>query len=128
MTRFLKTVEVQEIQQYQIRNFGGDYGLRDKALLESAIGGIQLTFGGQYLYPDIYSQAAAYLYHICKNHPFVDGNKRAGAMTAVVFLELNGYHFNAPPDVFANLVIDVASGKTLKNEITEFFKKYVKES
>lgn len=124
MTRFLKTVEVQEIQQYQIRNFGGDEGLRDKALLESAIGGIQLTFGGQYLYPDIYSQAAAYLYHICKNHPFVDGNKRAGAMTAVVFLELNQHHFNAPPDVFANLVIDVASGKIQKSEIAEFFKKY----
>lgn len=127
MTRFLNAVEVQEIQQYQIRNFGGDYGLRDKALLESAIGGIQLTFGGQYLYPDIYSQAAAYLYHICKNHPFVDGNKRAGAMTAVVFLELNGYHFNAPPDAFANLVIDVASGKIQKSEIAEFFKKYAKE-
>lgn len=124
MTRFLKTVEVQEIQQYQIRNFGGDYGLRDKALLESAIGGIQLTFGGQYLYPDIYSQAAAYLYHICKNHPFVDGNKRAGAMTAVVFLELNGYHFNAPPDMFANLVYRTAAGTFDKNEIIEFFKKY----
>ena len=128
MTRFLNTNNVIDIQNYQIRHFGGDPGLRDKALLESAIGGIQLTFGGQYLYPDIYSQAAAYLYHIFKNHPFVDGNKRAGAMAAVVFLELNGYHFNAPPDVFANLVIDVASGKTLKNEIAEFFKKYAEEN
>lgn len=124
MTRFLNAIEVQEIQNYQIRNFGGDYGLRDKTLLESAIGGIQLTFGGQYLYPDIYSQAAAYLFHLVKNHPFVDGNKRAGAMTAVVFLELNGYHFNAPPDTFANLVIDVASGKSEKEELIEFFKKY----
>lgn len=124
MTRFLNFINVCDIQDYQIKHFGGDAGLRDKHLLKSAIGGIQLTFGGQYLYPDIYSQAAAYLYHICKNHPFVDGNKRAGAMTAVVFLELNQYHFNAPPDVFANLVIDVASGKMQKSEIAEFFKKY----
>ena len=124
MTRFLNFNNVCDIQDYQIKHFGGDAGLRDRGLLESAIGGIQLTFGGQYLYPDIYSQAAAYLYHICKNHPFVDGNKRAGAMTAVVFLELNQYHFNAPPDVFANLVIDVASGKMQKSEIAEFFKKY----
>lgn len=113
-----------DIQNYQIQHFGGDPGLRDRSLLESAIGNVQAMFGGQYLYPDIYTQATAYLYSIVKNHPFVDGNKRAGAMAAVVFLELNGYHFNAPPDVFANLVIDVAAGKTQKETIIEFFKKY----
>lgn len=81
-------------------------------------------FGGQYLYPDIYSQAASYLFSIVKNHPFVDGNKRAGAMTAIVFLELNQHHFNAPPDVFANLVINVAAGKAKKETVIEFLKKY----
>ena len=124
MTRFLKWTEVMDINNYQIKHFGGEYGLRDKALLESALGGIQLTFGGQYLYPTIYHQATAYLYHIVKNHPFVDGNKRTGAMTAVVFLELNGYHFNAPPDVFANLVYRTSAENFEKNEILEFFKKY----
>ena len=127
MTRFLNWTDVMDIHNYQIRHFGGELGLRDKALLESALGGIQLTFGGQYLYPTIYHQATAYLYHIVKNHPFVDGNKRAGAMAAVVFLELNGYHFNAPPDVFANLVYRTAAGNFEKNEIVEFFQKYTKE-
>ena len=127
MTRFLHWTDVMDINNYQIRHFGGETGLRDKALLESALGGIQLTFGGQYLYPTIYHQATAYLYHIVKNHPFVDGNKRTGAMTAVVFLELNGYHFNAPPDVFANLVYRVAAEQFDKNEILEFFQKYAKE-
>ena len=124
MTRFLNYNNINNIQNYQIQHFGGDYGLRDKGLLESAIGNVQAMFGGQYLYSDIYSQATAYLYSIVKNHPFVDGNKRAGAMTAVVFLELNGYHFNAPPDVFANLVIGVAAGKIQKETIIKFFKKY----
>lgn len=124
MTRFLNYLDLRNIHDYQIRNFGGDYGLRDRGLLESALGNAQAMFGGQYLYPDIYSQAASYLFSIVKNHPFVDGNKRAGAMAAVVFLELNQHHFNAPPDVFANLVIDVASGKMQKSEIAEFFKKY----
>ena len=127
MTRFLNWVNVMDIHNYQIKHFGGELGLRDKALLESALGGIQLTFGGQYLYPTIYHQATASLYHIVKNHPFVDGNKRAGAMAAVVFLELNGYHFNAPPDVFANLVYRVAAEQFEKNEILEFFQKYAKE-
>ena len=124
MTRFLNWIEVSNIHNYQITHFGGELGLRDKALLESALGGIQLTFGGQYLYPDIYHQAAAYLYHIVKNHPFVDGNKRAGAMAAVVFLEVNCYHFNAPPDEFANVVYRVAAGQSEKGELIEFFKKY----
>ena len=127
MTRFLNWTEVMDIHNYQIKHFGGELGLRDKALLESALGGIQLTFGGQYLYPTIYHQATAYLYHLVKNHPFVDGNKRTGAMAAVVFLELNGYHFNAPPDVFANLVYRVAAEQFEKNEILEFFQKYAKK-
>ena len=127
MTRFLKWTEVMDINNYQIKHFGGELGLRDKGLLESAIKTVQITFGGDYLHKDIYSQAAAYLFHICKNHPFVDGNKRAGAMSAVVFLELNGYHFNAPPDVFANLVYRVAAEQFEKNEILEFFQKYTKE-
>lgn len=125
MTRFLNAIEVQEIQNYQIRNFGGDYGLRDRGLLESAINTPQITFSGEYLHKDIFSQAAAYLFHIVKNHPFVDGNKRAGAMTAVVFLEVNGYHFNATTDEFVNMVVNTASGKMQKSEVAEFFKNHI---
>ena len=125
MTRFLNWVNVMDIHQYQIQHFGGELGLRDKGLLESAIKTVQITFGGDYLHKDIYSQAAAYLFHICKNHPFVDGNKRAGAMSAVVFLELNGYHFNATNEQFTELVMNVASGKLLKDPIADFFRAHV---
>ena len=66
--------------------YGGLPGLRDEGLLESAVAQAVATFGGEYLHNDIFQMAAAYLFHIVQNHPFVDGNKRAGAAAAVVFL------------------------------------------
>lgn len=117
---FLTFAEIIEIHNYQIENFGGASGLRDMELLKSALGMPSATFGGTFLHPTIYEMAAAYLFHLVENHPFVDGNKRVGAMAALVFLDMNGIDFEASDEEFTAMVLRVASGKMLKAEITLF--------
>ena len=91
MIRFLDISEVLFILENQIELYGGMYGIRDKNMLKSAIAMPEATFDNEYLHSSIPSMAAAYCFHICKNHPFVDGNKRAALATTLVFLELNDY-------------------------------------
>ena len=121
---FLTFAEIIEIHDYQIGYFGGGEGLRDIELLSSAIGMPSATFGGEYLHPTIIEMAAAYLYHLVENHPFVDGNKRVGAMAALVFLDLNGYDFDASDADFTAMVLKVASGKMMKSEISMFLRQH----
>jgi death on curing protein len=115
--RFLSFAEVLIILQDQIRLYGGTYGLRDPALLSSALAMPSASFEGKFLHKDLYEQAAAYAYHICQNHPFVDGNKRTGLAAALVYLDLNGIEVFDPKDSLYSLMMDVASGKTGKAEI-----------
>ena len=124
---FLTFAEIIEIHNYQIENFGGASGVRDMELLKSAIGMPSATFGGTFLHPTIYEMAAAYLFHLVENHPFVDGNKRVGAMAALVFLDMNGIDFEASDEEFTAMVLRVASGKMLKAEITLFLIKHSSE-
>ncbi len=124
---FLTFAEIIEIHNYQIENFGGASGLRDMELLKSALGIPPATFGGTFLHPTIYEMAAAYLFHLVENHPFVDGNKRVGAMAALVFLDMNGIDFEASDEEFTAMVLRVASGKMLKAEITLFLKEHSSE-
>jgi len=77
-----------------IKTYGGSEGLRDAGLLHSAIAVPQASFGGNYLHAGLFEMAAAYLYHIVQNHPFVDGNKRTGAAAAIVFLAMNDIRFD----------------------------------
>src|SRR5438105_60286 len=86
---FLTLDEVLEIHSDQIDRYGGAHGIRDLNLLQSAIAMPQSGFGEQYLHESVFAMAAAYLFHITQNHPFVDGNKRTGLASALVFLELN---------------------------------------
>ena len=122
--QFLTFSDIVEIHEYQIENFGGASGLRDIELLKSAIGMPESTFGGAFRHPTIYEMAAAYLYHLVENHPFADGNKRVGAMAALVFLDINNIDFDAPEELLTEMVLKVASGKMLKAEITLFLKEY----
>src|SRR6266702_1459663 len=87
---FLTTDQVLEIHSDQIARYGGMAGVRDLGLLQSALAQPQATFGGQLLHADLFEMAAAYLFHLVQNHPFVDGNKRVGAVAAIVFLLTNG--------------------------------------
>ena len=68
--------------------------------------------------------AAAYLYHLVNNHPFIDGNKRVGAVASIVFLSLNGYDFDAAEDDFAEMVFTVARGELDKSDVTVFIKRW----
>lgn len=121
---FLNIAEALEIHQDQVTRYGGRPGIRDLELLKSALGVPAATFGGEYLHTDIYEMAAAYLFHIVKNHPFIDGNKRVGAVAAIIFLALNGYDFTAPPDELVDLVLSVISGDSGKADVAIFMKKW----
>jgi death on curing protein len=119
--KFLSLDEVLELHADQISSFGGTPGLRDEGLLESALAQPQATFGGQFLHPTISEQAAAYLYHIAMNHPFIDGNKRTAFAVTDTFLRLNGCALNLTDDEVYDLVMRVARGTMTKEELsTEF--------
>ena len=125
MIRFLTLSEVLLIYEDQMRRYGGAYGVRDLTLLSSAIYTPQATFERKYLYNGIPEMAAAYVYHICENHALVDGNKRVALASALVFLDINGYDFKCSEDELYEIIMDVASNKITKEELT---KKFVKRS
>lgn len=122
--QFLSLIEVLEIHQDQLVRYGGGAGIRDIELLKSALGMPAATYGGEFLHTGVYEMAAAYLFHLVKNHPFMDGNKRVGAVAALVFLSLNGYDFDAPEDDFAELVLAVARGEIDKAEVAVFMRRW----
>ncbi len=107
----------------QIKRYGGDPAIRDLGLLSSAIAMPKAGMREQYFHEDLFEMAAAYLYHIVRNHPFIDGNKRTGAVTAIVFLALNGIEINADDREFEVLIRNVVSGKLQKASIAEFLRK-----
>ena len=115
--RFLTLSEVLTILRDQIARYGGDFGVRDIGLVSSAIAVPQASFEGKYLHVGLYEMAAAYAFHLCQNHPFVDGNKRVALASALVFLDLNGVTIEDPDDRLYPLMISVASGRTQKPEI-----------
>jgi death-on-curing protein len=118
---FLSVDEVLAIHQDQIQRYGGSDGLRDWNLLDSAVAQPRVTFEGAFLHADLFEMAAAYLFHLTQNHPFVDGNKRVGAAAALVFLELNGVELTIEDDALVDLVLRVAQGQVSAAEIAAFF-------
>ena len=119
---FLTLDEVVAIHRDQIGRYGGSLGVRDWGLLQSAVATPAATFGGKYLHTDAWEMAAAYLFHIVQNHPFIDGNKRVGAVAADVFLALNDIELTASEDDYADLVLGVARGEASKSFVAEFFR------
>lgn len=111
---FLTLAEVVEIHSDQIRRYGGQDGVRDLGLLESALAQPEASFGGEWLHQDLYEMASAYAYHICQNHPFIDGNKRAGLACALIFLDLNGIHLADPKGKLEDALLKMAAGSLSK--------------
>jgi death-on-curing protein len=112
------------VQQMLLAGHGGLSGIRDKALLESALARPQQAFA----YDDALSLvdlAAAYSYGLAKNHPFVDGNKRIALTVAVVFLELNGCSLSAPEPETVLVFEQLAAGELMEKELASWFEKYV---
>ena len=125
--RFLTMSEVLLILQDQIRRYGGTYGVRDIGLLSSALAMPAASFEGKYLHKDLFEQAAAYAFHVCQNHPFMDGNKRTALATALVFLSINGVELNDPNEELYRLMMDVSAKGKAKADIAVTFRRlYIK--
>lgn len=122
MIDFLSLDDVLELHQEQLRAYGGSDGLRDIGLLESALAQPSASFSGVPLHRDLFEMAAAYLFHLVQNHPFIDGNKRIGLEAALVFLELNGCSIEVEDEKLIDLVFTTAQGKATKAIIAEFFR------
>jgi len=124
MVKFLTFSEVLMILEDQIRNYGGRYGIIDTNLLSSAIYMPESSFDGKYLHETIPSMAAAYTFHICQNHPFIDGNKRVALASSLVFLDINGYELNCKNETLFNEIMNVAKGEVKKKELIKFYEKH----
>lgn len=117
---FHLTVEiVREIHAEAILRFGGSDGVRDMALLESAVAAPQASFGGQSVYTDLTEVAAAYLFYLCRNHPFIDGNKRTALGACLVFLGLNGITPPADGPEWEVLTLDLAASQLDREQTTK---------
>lgn len=120
------TVEiVREIHEEAIGAFGGFHGIRDQALLESAVAAPQASFGGKSPYADIVEVAAAYLFYLCRNHPFIDGNKRVALGACLVFLRLNGAKPAPDGPEWEELTLAVAASVIDRDQATGRLRKLV---
>lgn len=122
---FLTLDEALAIHADQIRRYGGSHGVRDMGLLESAEAMPEASFGGQYLHGSLAEMAAAYLFHMAQNHPFIDGNKRAALAAALGFLWINGQPLEADDDELTGLVMDIAAGRRTKADAAVFIAAHI---
>lgn len=119
---FLDIEQVMRAHRSLIQRYGGVEGVRDAGLLHAATAMPQASFGGVRLHEDLSEMAAAYLFHLVQNHPFLDGNKRTGAAAAIIFLAMNGVELDADEDGLVNITLAVAQGKAGKPEAADFFR------
>lgn len=122
MPRFLDLLETLEIHQSRIEVYGGSGGVRDLGLLQSALAQPSAGFDGEFLHKDLFEMAAAYLFHIVRNHPFVDGNKRTALACCLVFLSFNDIDIDADPTELEELVVGAAHGTVEKADIASFLR------
>lgn len=120
---FLSVDDVIAIHEDTLAHEGGLAGLRDGRLLDSAVMMAQQCFAGERLHPDLPSMAAAYLYHLCQNHPFNDGNKRAAAAATLVFLRGNGAGKLPRPTALRDTTLRVAAGKLSKPKLIAWMRR-----
>jgi death on curing protein len=125
---FLTVGEVLALHSDQIHRYGGRPGIRDLTLVEWAVATPAAAFAGQRLHTTISEMAAAYLFHVVRNHPFLDGNKRTGLITVLTFLGLNGQRLEAEPDRLTELVVGVADGRVTKPEVSVFVQRHLRPS
>ncbi|MDP3277708.1 MAG: type II toxin-antitoxin system death-on-curing family toxin [Deltaproteobacteria bacterium] len=111
---FLDVHDVMALHAAQLEVFGGGNGMRELGLLESAVAQPQASFDGHFVHEGLLAMAGAYLFHIVSNHPFVDGNKRAGVLAALVFLDVNGMAIDHPSEALYALTMRVAEGSIPK--------------
>lgn len=127
MIRFLNKEIILTFHRDQLNRYGGKDGLRDEALLESALAQPESSFDGEYIHKSLFHMAAAYGFHLCQNHPFFDGNKRTALIAMYLFLYTNGYQLKADKKSLFAIMIDLASGKVTKDELTVYLEKHSKK-
>lgn len=125
---FLSVEDVVIIQASAIEHEGGMGGIRDHGLLDAAVAMPRQQFGGAYLHDDVAAMAAAYLFHIAQNHPFLDGNKRAAVMAAFVFLDKNGIELTVSSKELEAVTRRVAAGEMTKDELVRWMRKQIAKS
>ena len=126
--RFIPDEIVPTIHQDLIRRYGGESGIRDKHLLASALAQPKMTVGGKFVHKTIHEKAAAYGFHVCRNHPFVDGNKRAAFVLMTIFLEFNGWELTASEEEAYSAMMSLADGKMSKSQLASWLKEHTAKS
>ena len=111
-----------------LQRYGGAAGLRDQNLLESALAQPKVTIGGKYANKTLFDKAAAYGFHVCMNHPFVDGNKRVAFVLMDVFLQKNGWEIIAQEEETYSMMMSLASGKINKAQLSSWLKEHSSKS
>lgn len=127
MTLFLSVEQIIEIHRLLVADFGGAHGLRDRGGLEAAVARPQTTFGGEDLYPGLPDKAAALAHSLVLNHPFLDGNKRVGAMAAELFLLINGAELRATDQELIAVTLQTSEGKLTAEALTIWFRQRTRE-
>lgn len=125
--KYLSVKDVLLLHNMAVDESGGSHGLRDLGLLESAVERPKASFGGQDLYPNIFLKAGALIHGLLRNHPFVDGNKRTSMFSAMTFLEINGYQFDARQKEVVNFALKVENEKLEVEEIAKWLKMHTKK-
>ena len=116
---------VEAVHRMAIARYGGTDGLRSRELLESAVETPKATFGGVSPYSDMIEIGAAYLFYLCSNHPFLDGNKRVALGACLLFLKLNNIDTAPDSEKWEQLTLAVASGKYTREETTESLRRLI---
>lgn len=124
MTIYLTAEQVLFVHYRLVSETGGEHGVRDLGLLESAVARPRATFDNRELYTNIYEKAAALMESLVNNHPFMDGNKRTGIACTVLFLRQNGIAFSAKNSELEKFTLRVASSKRKLSEIAEWLKNH----
>ena len=107
-----------------LQRYGGEPGVRDVGLLDSALAQPKMTFGGKYVYTTLFDKCAAYGFHVCRNHPFVDGNKRVAFVLMDIFLQKNGWEIVCPEEEVYTMMMNLASGKLTKTQLSTWLKQH----
>ena len=118
---FLTLEDVLTLHDDAIAFAGGSPGVRSIDLLQAAIAQPEAGFGGEWANPFPFGMAAAYAFHLSRNHAFIDGNKRVGLSAAVAFLFMNGWELDDPNETLHPIMENVAQGKLSKNELAAIF-------
>ncbi|MFH1219522.1 MAG: type II toxin-antitoxin system death-on-curing family toxin [Candidatus Eisenbacteria bacterium] len=121
-TRFVPEEIVPFLHADLIRRYGGRYGLRDPGLLSSALAQPKTTGAGKHLHRTIFDKAAAYGYHLSRNHPFVDGNKRIAFVVMDIFLQMNGWQIDASEEEAYSTISTLAAGSISKPALAKWLK------